>query len=752
MSESSGRSKQSCLACCENYLDTVRVGVVRKKALSADVEGLLKTSLRRCLKATDLVAYGLGMLIEGVEQGEVEWEVTGSSLAKDYLFARIITLRSRDYILFTLGSSDLFLASMLGGSIYVLTGAVMQKKTGPSVFLAYLVAGTVALLNSLVYSELACRIPKAGSSYSYAYIMLGEFIAFLTGWSILLEYILGTATVARGWSSMLDGLTGGKISDWIIRNVGRMGNPGDVLAEYPDFIGAGLIIIFSAIACCGVRGGARLTAFFVVVYIGVLSVTSIYMFVYANGSFISPAVPSTVQETDPNSPNVNFLPFGVGGLVGGVAICFNAFIGFDAISACAEETKKPCRDLPRANVLAVTTVTLLTSVASLALVLYYPWFLVSPETPFLSGLRDNLDGGPVEARTGMFYFVGIGCLIGLTSSLLSSLVAGPRGAYAMAEDGLLPTFFAKVCHPFKVCNVLFSQVVSLVLTFTPIIATIFVATLTIILDILFSIVSLADFLSLGTLIAYSMASVGLLVLRYATPPEERDVTKIVSELPDCKEVKQNNSSAQLVNTVDPLIMRTGQPGYLKCSWAKCLPVSVVRILNQGHRGMVVKILIPIYIAFNATAVGLIKTGAPESVWPIWRLVLVPIMLLLMALCIVFMAAFVQHPAPRQELFRLPLVPFFPCATLTVNMFLIAELSAITWIRFAVWIAVGLLIYFFYGVYYSREAVANRKRLADEELAHQEGVNKIPAAMNAKTAGLAENTVPLSSEIKKGPLQ
>ncbi|KER26373.1 hypothetical protein T265_06357 [Opisthorchis viverrini] len=666
MSESSGRSKQSCLACCENYLDTVRVGVVRKKALSADVEGLLKTSLRRCLKATDLVAYGL--------------------------------------------------ASMLGGSIYVLTGAVMQKKTGPSVFLAYLVAGTVALLNSLVYSELACRIPKAGSSYSYAYIMLGEFIAFLTGWSILLEYILGTATVARGWSSMLDGLTGGKISDWIIRNVGRMGNPGDVLAEYPDFIGAGLIIIFSAIACCGVRGGARLTAFFVVVYIGVLSVTSIYMFVYANGSFISPAVPSTVQETDPNSPNVNFLPFGVGGLVGGVAICFNAFIGFDAISACAEETKKPCRDLPRANVLAVTTVTLLTSVASLALVLYYPWFLVSPETPFLSGLRDNLDGGPVEARTGMFYFVGIGCLIGLTSSLLSSLVAGPRGAYAMAEDGLLPTFFAKVCHPFK----------------TPIIATIFVATLTIILDILFSIVSLADFLSLGTLIAYSMASVGLLVLRYATPPEERDVTKIVSELPDCKEVKQNNSSAQLVNTVDPLIMRTGQPGYLKCSWAKCLPVSVVRILNQGHRGMVVKILIPIYIAFNATAVGLIKTGAPESVWPIWRLVLVPIMLLLMALCIVFMAAFVQHPAPRQELFRLPLVPFFPCATLTVNMFLIAELSAITWIRFAVWIAVGLLIYFFYGVYYSREAVANRKRLADEELAHQEGVNKIPAAMNAKS--------------------
>ncbi|KAG5453670.1 High affinity cationic amino acid transporter 1 [Clonorchis sinensis] len=666
MSESSGRSKQSCLACCENYLDTVRVGVVRKKALSADVEGLLKTSLRRCLKATDLVAYGL--------------------------------------------------ASMLGGSIYVLTGAVMQKKTGPSVFLAYMVAGTVALLNSLVYSELACRIPKAGSSYSYAYIMLGEFIAFLTGWSILLEYILGTATVARGWSSMLDGLTGGRISDWIIRNVGRMGNPGDVLAEYPDFIGAGLIIIFSAIACCGVRGGARLTAFFVVVYIGVLSVTSIYMFVYANGSFISPAVPSTVQDADPNSPNVNFLPFGVGGLVGGVAICFNAFIGFDAISACAEETKKPCRDLPRANVLAVTTVTLLTSVASLALVLYYPWFLVSPETPFLSGLRDNLDGGPVEARTGMFYFVGIGCLIGLTSSLLSSLVAGPRGAYAMAEDGLLPTFFAKVCHPFK----------------TPIIATIFVAALTIILDILFSIVSLADFLSLGTLIAYSMASVGLLVLRYATPPEERDGLKIDAERLNYNEIKQTNSSAQLVDTTDPLIMRTGQPGYMKYSWAKCLPASLVRILNQGHRGMVVEILIPIYIAFNATAVGLIKTGAPESVWPIWRLVLVPIMLLLMVLCIIFMAAFVQHPAPRKELFRLPLVPFFPCATLTVNMFLIAELSAITWIRFAVWLAVGLLIYFFYGVYYSREAVANRKRLADEELTHREGVNKIPSAVNAKS--------------------
>ncbi|KAF7262148.1 hypothetical protein EG68_00507 [Paragonimus skrjabini miyazakii] len=643
----SSSRRNKCSDFCSSYAETVRVGVGRKKTLSGDLEGLLKTNLRRCLRLIDLVGYGL--------------------------------------------------ASMLGGSIHVLTGAIMLKHTGPSVFVCYLIAGLVAVFNATVYSELACRIPKAGSSYTYAYILLGELLGFLTGWSILLEYILGTAGVARGWSNMLDGLTGNKISEWIIQNVGRIGTQGDILAEYPDFIGAAMIIVMAIIACSGVRGSAHVTGVFISINFCGLLITAIYMFVYARPENLSITPPSTVPGLNPNSPLPTFLPFGISGLIGGVAICFNAFIGFDAISTCAEETKLPNRDVPRANVLAVLFVTMITMTASLALAMYYPWYFVSPDTPFLSVLRDNLNGGPSSARTGMFYFIGCACIIGLTSSLLTSLIAGPRVSYAMAEDGLLPKPCAKVCQP---CQ-------------TPVVSTIFFAAITVVLDIIFGIVSLADFLSLGTLIAYSMASIGVLRLRYGPPPEELMVAKDESHLPSLNEnpeknLAKGNSEEILVGSSSDGLSRVGQPGYLKSSWAKCMSQNCVQNVNRGQPGTGVTILVSIYIVLNAVLIILLKSGSPEAQWPIWRLVLVPVVFLLIVLCIVLMCAFVQHKPPNPRLFRIPLVPLFPCVTLTVNMFVISELSWITWVRYAVWIVVGLLLYFLYGVCHSTAAVEERE--------------------------------------------
>lgn len=617
--------------CCERYGRAIKTGILRKKPLDPDLITLLKTNLNRCLNTCDLIAYGL--------------------------------------------------AAMLGGSIYILTGTVMGRRTGPAAFVAYILAGFVAMLNALIYSELACRIPKAGSSYSYAYIILGELPAFLTGWAILLEYILSTSTVARGWSSMLDGLTGNRISNWTIEHIGRLSPPGGILAEYLDFIGVALIVLMAVISCCGVRGSARVTGFFIAINVIVLLIVSIYMFVYAQVQNLHLPVPPNIPTSHVVSPNPSFLPFGIAGLLGGTAICFNAFIGFDAISTCAEEAKTPNKSLPRANAIAVLIVTVVTMIASLALALYFPWYKISVDAPFLNAIRENvIDGGSPNLRIGMFYFVGTGCLIGLSSGLLSNLVAGPRISYAMAQDGLLPNVCADVCEPFK----------------TPVIATTFITILTSVLEMIFSIESLADFLSLGTLIAYSVSSFALMSLRYQSPPDSPTDHLEVEDLIGNSEFDQTHSKQNLVTSTD-LVKRTGKPGFLKQSWSRCISTGLVKCLNNGKPGEWVIRLLNIYVLLNILLIIVLNVGAINGLWPTWRIVLTAILLFFLMLSIILMYAFEQFKSPHPSLFRLPLVPFFPCATLSVNMFLISELSWITWLRFIIWLALGLIIYFTYGV-------------------------------------------------------
>ncbi|CAH8441910.1 unnamed protein product [Schistosoma rodhaini] len=617
--------KRKKCECCEEYGKAVASGLFRKKEIGRDMKEILKTGMNRCLTTVDLIAYGLG--------------------------------------------------SMLGGSIYVLTGAVMNRRTGPAVFLAYILASFVALLNSLNYSELACRIPKAGSSYTYTYFIMGEFPAFITGWAILLEYILGISLVARCWSSMLDTLADNNISKWTIHNVGRLSHPGGVLAEYYDFVGVLLIILLSAISCCGVRGSAKVTAVSIFVNVGVLTVTSIYMFVYSKTEYLYITSPNIT--VDKFSPNPNFLPFGIPGLIGGTAICFNVFIGFDAISTCAEEAKNPSYSLPRANIIAVITVAILTTLSSLALTLYYPWFLISTESSFLSALKGNtLNGGPENVRTGMFYFVGVGSLIGLIACLITSLVAAPRISYAMAQDGLIPTICSHLCQPFK----------------TPAISTTFVTIITALLTLIFSVDSLADFMSLGTLIAYSITAIAIICIRYK---KQSDSPQMLTETNQIE--SDSIEKDKPIKQVEHYRKRIDKPGFVKSPYAHCIPNCILKIFNSGSPGDTVVMIMATYIILNGVLIMCLTIGAKHELWPVWRIVCVVLILALLISCIILMSIFKQFGPPYKGLFQLPYVPFIPCATLTINVFLISELSWVTWIRFTIWIVIGLILYFGFGV-------------------------------------------------------
>ncbi|CAH8472043.1 unnamed protein product [Heterobilharzia americana] len=303
--------------------------------------------------------------------------------------------------------------------------------------------------------------------------------------------------------------------------------------------------------------------------------------------------------------------------------------------------------------------------------MYYPWFLISTESSFLSALKGNiLNGGPENVRVGMFYFVGVGSLIGLIACLLSSLVAAPRISYAMAQDGLIPTIFSHLCQPFK----------------TPVVSATFITILTSLLTLIFSVDSLADFLSLGTLIAYSVTALAIICIRYRNQP---DNPQEISEI--------DQSEPQSIKEIEYYKKRIGKPGFVKHAYGRCMPNCLLKVFNSGLPGDKVIFVMAAYVILNGVLIMCLTIGVKNGLWPVWRIVCVVIILLLLITCIILVGIFQQFGPPYKGLFRIPYVPLIPCATLTINIFLMSELSWVTWIRFTVWLVIGLILYLGFGV-------------------------------------------------------
>ncbi|KAM7536972.1 hypothetical protein Aperf_G00000076116 [Anoplocephala perfoliata] len=642
--------------CCGNYCKELDRKAFRKKPISIDLGQLLRTQLKRCLRTVDIVGYGI--------------------------------------------------ASMVGGTIFVLTGTIARYKSGPATFVTYILAGVIAILNAVTYAELSCRFPKAGSTYTYVYVLLGELPAFLAGWSILLEYILGISTVARGWSSSLDVLTRGAISNWTAGTIGNLDKPNGFFAEQLDFVAAVLVIVVIVTTCFGMEKSALLNLIFTIVNVGVLTLVAVFMLLYAEPKFLSVPLPSNISWTSTLNREYisNFLPYGMTGLIAGTATCFNAFIGFDMMSMCAEEADDPGKSLPRANVISVLIVTLLLGTSTLALTMYVPWYLLDIGAPFLEAMQTG--PGNLTTRTVLFYIVGVGCLIGILSNLLTNSIAAPRILYAMGQDGLVFSCFAKVVQPFK----------------TPLIASIPVAILGALLAMVFSISSLAEFMCLGTLIAYSMCSLGVLILRYCPAPEKLIAAAKIADTSD-QPRSNDEEKAELARQYGddiggpppqpsfssklsydfPGAENIDKPGYLKERWAKILPKSMVKCMIMNRKpGEVVKIDLCIFV-FIVILLQFTVLLVPRSIppgWYYWRIVGAVVFLLGLLCCGLIFSMHRQFRGPRPNLFRLPMVPFLPCATVILNSVLISQLSSMTWVRFVIWLVVGLLIYFAYGVCHS----------------------------------------------------
>ncbi|OON14537.1 high affinity cationic amino acid transporter 1 domain protein, partial [Opisthorchis viverrini] len=429
----------------------------------------------------------------------------------------------------------------------------------------------------------------------------------------------------------------------------------EFLGEYPDFLGALLIIALGLILCRGPKLSAMLNTVVTLLNLTVIILATIIML----------AKPQQVGSEFAPAKQGGFFPFGFGGMIGGAGTCFYAFIGFDAITVSSEEALNPKRSMPIATAVSVTVVTLLFLLASLGLTLFVPWWTVDRQAAFTAAFHVR----NVEWAT---YVTGIGSLLGLSASLFTSMYAMPRIGYAMAADGLLPKWIGYVMPSTQV----------------PIVALWLFGVFAAILTFLCDIHLLADFLSIGTLIAYTIVAVNVCILRYTQPMLYSSGWNELDKSDGADIMEAENSDIHETNEAQ-LNEWPHAIGRLKSAF-RHLP-----ILRDSQPGRAPIIALLLFIICAAALASLVLPGARVLEEGHWWAVLLLIIFIVGALFFVGVM-FLHEQNKAFDSFKVPFVPFIPCLCIFLNFCLIVKLSPMTWIRFIVWLLIGLMIYFAYG--------------------------------------------------------
>ncbi|CAN5480015.1 amino acid permease [soil metagenome] len=439
--------------------------------------------MKRSLTAFDLTCLGIGAII-----GAGIFALAGTAAAGESARVgdSIVKTPVLNFIISWINQSDLVFG---------------RPAAGPAVALSFVVAAVACGFAALCYSELASMIPVSGSAYTYSYATLGEIIAWIIGWDLILEYAVGNMAVAVGWSGYFVQLLANmniKFPLWLMVDHTTAGT---LLAKGGAALGA-----YSSATLPVILGhpiAVNLPAFFIVAAVTVLLIygiresatantviviikLSVVVFVIAFGSFM-------VNPTNWHP----FMPSGFGGVMSGAAIVFFAFIGFDAISTTAEETKNPRRDLPIGMIASLVICTLLYVMMS---------FVLTGMKKYTAYLGDSAAvASAFAAKPWAQALISAGALAGLTSVLLVFQLGQPRIFMAMARDGLLPNYFARIHPRFR----------------TPYITTIWTGLVVGGVAMLTDIGSLADLTNIGTLFAFALVCAGVIVLRKKDPSRPR---------------------------------------------------------------------------------------------------------------------------------------------------------------------------------------------------------------------------------------
>ncbi|OBS64265.1 hypothetical protein A6R68_07196, partial [Neotoma lepida] len=631
-------------------------------------------------------------------------EGTGTTTAHGTKLAQVLT---------TVDLISLGVGSCVGTGMYVVSGLVAKEMAGPGVIVSFIIAAVASILSGVCYAEFGVRVPKTtGSAYTYSYVTVGEFVAFFIGWNLILEYLIGTAAGASALSSMFDSLANHSISRWMVDTVGTLNGLGKGEESYPDLLALVIAVIVTIIVALGVKNSVGFNNVLNVLNLAVWVFIMIAGFFFVNGKYWAEG---------------QFLPHGWSGMssslqvLQGAATCFYAFIGFDIIATTGEEAQNPNTSIPYAITASLVICLTAYVTVSMILTLMVPYYAIDTESPLMEMFV-------VHGFYAAKFVVAVGSVAGLTVSLLGSLFPMPRVIYAMAGDGLLFRFLAHVSS----------------YTETPVVACIVSGFLAALLSLLVSLRDLIEMMSIGTLLAYTLVSVCVLLLRYQPESDIDGFVKFLSEehtkkkegiLADCeketcspvsegeefsspatntcgaKNLPSLGDNEMLIGKSDKSAYNVSHPNYGTVDMTTGIEadeseniylIKLKKLIGPRYYTMRIRLGLPGKMDRPTAATGHTVTicvlllfilmfvfcsfiifGSDYISGQSWWAILLVVLMVLLISVLVFVI--LQQPEnPKKLPYMAPCLPFVPAFAMLVNIYLMLKLSSITWIRFAVW--------------------------------------------------------------------
>uniref|UniRef100_A0A287AZV0 Cationic amino acid transporter C-terminal domain-containing protein n=1 Tax=Sus scrofa TaxID=9823 RepID=A0A287AZV0_PIG len=547
---------------------------------------------------------------------------------------------------------------ILRPGVYILAGKVAKFIAGPATIICFLVASLSTMLSGLYYAELGAQVARSGSVYFYSYVTMGQLHAFITGWNSILSLVIGTARVAKAWSYIFDRLIGSHISQ-VLQEAFPLHMP-SFLATYADVFALGLVLLMTGVLGLGVRESTLVTK----VSTGLsLLVLNLHNWQLTEQDYtLATAGSNDTSRLGPLGSG-GFAPFGFEGILRGAALCFYIFFGVHIIATKGEEALTPHRSIPLGIVISLFVCFLAYFGVSAAVTLMVPYYQIHPYNPLPQAILHSWG-----ALAG--YVVAVGTLCALTSRLHSAVCRMPKLIYEMAEDGLLFRGLTRIhaCAHNRVKSIMAAGILAGVMA------------------LLFNFTDLVDLMSIGTLLSYTLVAFSVLVLRYQPhqnfsknkrTEDKTEMGPVVEESPleSAPEAGTSNPLKSLCNPISTTPTRKSGRIVCGCAFLLVLLLTILSLLLalwpsqvfSGDPGFTAGAVLLLLLIAGITAI-------------IWRQP--------------------QNPSPLP--FRVPALPVLPVLSIFVNVYLMMQMSSVTWAQFGIWNAMGLAIYFGYGIRHSLE--------------------------------------------------